>query len=226
VTEPEVPSVIDAHGPDPEHPPGPELRRLADALRRVVDQSVRTEASAEVLAQAAAAIERAGDLLEPVTPFRAAGAPFATWESTTPNEVFPFSPVIGAYHPFAPPIECEVRDRVVHGRGVLGSAYEGPPGCVHGGFVAALFDEILGLATTAHGLGGGMTGTLTVVYRKPVPIHVPLTLEARITEIDGRKLHTFGTIHDGERLCAEGRAVFIRVSREKFADRTRRAASD
>ena len=42
----------------------------------------------------------------------------------------------------------------------FGSAYEGPPGCVHGGYVAAAFDEMLGFVQS---LGGnpGMTARLT-----------------------------------------------------------------
>ena len=40
----------------------------------------------------------------------------------------------------------------------------------HGGYVAAAFDEVLGLA---QDLGGqsGMTGTLTIKYRRPTPLH-------------------------------------------------------
>ena len=42
----------------------------------------------------------------------------------------------------------------------LGPVYEGPPGHVHGGLVAAMFDELLGFAQ----LSGGFTGTLTIRY--------------------------------------------------------------
>ena len=59
----------------------------------------------------------------------------------------------------------------------FGSAYEGPPGHVHGGFVAAAFDEVLGYVQS---LGGrpGMTGTLTVRYRSPTPLYTELRFEA------------------------------------------------
>ena len=36
----------------------------------------------------------------------------------------------------------------------FGSAYEGPPGCVHGGFVAAAFDEVLGFVQSLGGQPG------------------------------------------------------------------------
>jgi hypothetical protein len=53
----------------------------------------------------------------------------------------------------------------------FGSAYEGPPGCVHGGYVAAAFDEMLGFVQS---LGGnpGMTARLTFpigVRRRSTP---------------------------------------------------------
>ena len=48
-------------------------------------------------------------------------------------------------------------------------AYEGPPTCVHGGVIAETFDEMLGAANMVAG-NPGMTGTLTVRYRKPTPL--------------------------------------------------------
>ena len=48
-------------------------------------------------------------------------------------------------------------------------AYEGPPTCVHGGVIAETFDEVLGAANMVAG-NPGMTGTLTVRYRKPTPL--------------------------------------------------------
>ena len=47
--------------------------------------------------------------------------------------------------------------------------YEGPPSCVHGGVIAETFDEMLGAACIVAG-HPGMTGTLTVRYRKPTPL--------------------------------------------------------
>ena len=47
----------------------------------------------------------------------------------------------------------------------LGAAYEGPPGLVHGGVAALILDQILGEAAGAGGKPG-MTGTLTLRYRR------------------------------------------------------------
>ena len=55
------------------------------------------------------------------------------------------SPVRGELNPIAPPLVVSIERRedgsqVARGRVRLGSAYEGPPGSLHGGFVAATWD--------------------------------------------------------------------------------------
>lgn len=53
---------------------------------------------------------------------------------------------------------------------------EGPPGCVHGGFVAHFFDQILG----QHNLWSGipaMTASLAVSFRRSTPILRELAFE-------------------------------------------------
>lgn len=209
--------IVDGHGPDAAHPPGPELRRLADAVRRVTDQVVRTHAAPSVLADAAASIEQAATLLEPVTPPWAPSVPALPLSDLDPHGYFPFSPMIGWYSPLAPPLECEVDDGAVVGHATLGAAYEGPPGCVHGGVIAGLFDELLGIANITAGVGA-MTGTLTIMYRSPTPLYAELTLHGRTDRIDGRKVFTRGTMHAGDRLCAEAEGIFISVSRDRFVD--------
>jgi acyl-coenzyme A thioesterase PaaI-like protein len=89
-------------------------------------------------------------------------------------------------------------------------AYQGPPGHVHGGFVAAMFDEALGLTQSLSGQPG-MTGTLTVRYRKPTPLNTELRLEGRILRVEGRKIFTAAQLRAGETLTAEADAVFITV---------------
>lgn len=211
--------IVDGHGPDATYPPGPELQRLSDAIRRLTNQVVRTAAPPRELARAAAAIEAVVDALAPSTPPWAPSVR-ANFESADPHEFFPFSPQIGRYNPLAPPVAVEVRDGAVHGRANLDAAYEGPPGCVHGGIIASLFDEILGIANIVAGVGA-MTGTLTITYRSPTPLRTDLTLAARVLSVDGRKVRTAGTIHAGERLCAEAEGIFILVDHERFAEHAR-----
>jgi acyl-coenzyme A thioesterase PaaI-like protein len=111
--------------------------------------------------------------------------------------------------------EGEHGDSVV-ATGTFGAAYEGPPGCVHGGFVAAAFDEVLGATQSMSGFPG-MTAHLEVDYRSPTPLHTELRFEGVIERIDGRKIHTRATLYAGDRLCAESYGLFISMNPEKFA---------
>ena len=92
-------------------------------------------------------------------------------------------------------------------------------------FIAGLFDEILGVANIAAGVGA-MTGTLTIVYRSPTPLYTEVTLEAHTTSIEGRKVRTVGTLSAGDRLCAEAHGIFILVEHERFATHTRAHGAD
>jgi acyl-coenzyme A thioesterase PaaI-like protein len=213
----DLPGIVDGHGPDAHHPPGPELRRLADAVRRVIDLAVRPGASPDVLTAAARRVEAAADSLEGVTPPWVASMPAVPAFDDDPHRFFPYSPMIGYYNPLAPPMECVIRDGVVHATVLATAAYEGPPGCVHGGVIAGMFDEVLGVANIAAG-AGAMTGTLTIVYRSPTPLYEQLRLEGHTSAIDGRKVHTTGTLHAGDRLCAEASGVFILVDHDRFRE--------
>ncbi|MCH2174084.1 PaaI family thioesterase, partial [Myxococcota bacterium] len=129
-------------------------------------------------------------------------------EQQTGGGHFDFSPLIGLSNPLAPPIRLDSTEGKVNAEVTFGSAYEGAPGCVHGGCLAAAFDEILGYAQTFSGQPG-MTGTLTTIYRSPTPIHTPLRFEAWIESVEGRKVTCKGTLHAGDRLCAEANAIFV-----------------
>ena len=65
-----------------------------------------------------------------------------------------------------------------------------------------------------------MTGTLVVRYRKPTPLYREVRFTGRVDSVDGRKIFTSATLHDGETLCAEAEAIFVQVD----FDRLRRLA--
>jgi hypothetical protein len=131
-------------------------------------------------------------------------------------EYFPTSPVAGILNPVAPPLVLEVVDGAdggppeIHGSAWFDYSYEGPPNCVHGGVIAAAFDEILGAANIVAG-SPGMTGTLTVRYRQPTPLRSDIRLEARFLEQSGRKIRTWGGMYHGDVMTAEAEGLFIEV---------------
>jgi acyl-coenzyme A thioesterase PaaI-like protein len=145
--------------------------------------------------------------------------------SKHPQDFFPMSPMIGFANPVAPPIEVwpvegEGGQREIRGRVTFGYAYEGPPTCVHGGIIAALFDEVMGAANIITE-NPGMTGTLTVRYRRPTPLLAPLEIVARFTGTERRKVFTWaGIYHDGA-LTAEAEGIFIKADPNQLLDMAR-----
>ena len=91
----------------------------------------------------------------------------------------------------------------------MGWQYEGPPGCVHGGFIAALFDEMMGL-TQLKAKNPGMTGELKVRYQRPTPLAQPLQFEAQVDRSEGRKTFVTAVLKHQDTVTASCEAVFIR----------------
>jgi acyl-coenzyme A thioesterase PaaI-like protein len=195
-----------------------EMRRLADSMRIIIERLVATAAPTEAIIDAADQLARVAldfDRLHHGTEYE--GFAEVTLAGNDPHASFEHSPFIGRANPLAPPIQLQEIDGKVYGRVVFGSAYEGPPGCVHGGYIAAAFDEVLGATQTLSGRPG-MTGTLTVKYRSPTPLHAELRFIGEFVEVQGRKIFTEGKLFAGERLCAEAEGLFISIGVEKFAE--------
>ncbi len=184
-------------------------RRLADAMRLVIERLVPSNAPVEELRAAAAGLERYAEALR-AHPRLLRG--FGHAESANAGDVGAFfdqSPLIGLANPLAPPITiARTGERTAAASVRFGSAYEGPPGCVHGGFVAAAFDEVLGYAQSLSG-APGMTGTLTVRYRRPTPLHQELRFEAEFVRVEGRKIFCEGSCRADGELTAEAEGIFV-----------------
>jgi acyl-coenzyme A thioesterase PaaI-like protein len=201
----------------PATPARMEMRRLAAAGRQVIERLVATTAPEEALTRAADLLEEASTLLGEWPQGRLYEGYAEPANAGDTRAFFDHSPLQGLSNPLAPPVQLEVVDGEVHGRARFGSAYEGPPSSVHGGYVAAAFDEVLGLAQS---LGGspGMTGTLTIRYRTPTPLHTDLRFVARLDRQEGRKIFCSGELHAGEVLCAEAEGIFISVDIARMAE--------
>ncbi|MDE3007900.1 MAG: PaaI family thioesterase [Acidobacteriota bacterium] len=104
----------------------------------------------------------------------------------------------------------------------LGRAFEGAPGRSHGGVVAALIDETMGLVLAVHDLLA-FTGQLNITYLAPTPLHTPLVASARLDRRDGRKLHLVASVLAGETEVASASALFVAVDPERFLAHLRKA---
>lgn len=118
-------------------------------------------------------------------------------------------PAAGPENAIAPPLAMHGNpDGSVSGTLSLGLPYQGPPGYVHGGISAMLLDHAFGLAN--HWAGkAGMTGTLTLRYRAPVPLFRPIEVWAKNVGGEGRKLFLEGRISAGDQVCIEAEAIFV-----------------
>jgi acyl-coenzyme A thioesterase PaaI-like protein len=194
-----------------------EMRRLAEAGRLVIERLASTDAPHDVIERAAQHLEAAAaELAGPKKVRSYQGFAESANAGGDPHAHFDHSPIIGQANPIAPPLRVEWHaDRIVC-RAVFGSAYEGPPGSVHGGWIAAAFDEVLGMAQSIGG-APGMTGTLSIRYRKPTPLHRELRFEGTLDRVDGRKIFTSGRLYDGDTLTAEAEGLFISVDFSKIA---------
>lgn len=194
-----------------------EMRRLADATRKVIEHLMSTGAPEGALSAAADALESiAGDLDEYPHGSIYEGFAEAANSGTSPQAGFyDHSPLIGKANPLASPIEIAIEGDKVIGTATFGTAYEGPPGCVHGGFVAASFDEILGAAQSMSGLPA-MTGTLTITYRKPTPLHRELRFEGELMKVEGRKVFAAGRVYAGDVVTAEAEGIFVTINFQRF----------
>jgi acyl-coenzyme A thioesterase PaaI-like protein len=194
-----------------------EMRRLGDNVRRIIDRMMATKAPEEDLKAAADALDYVATVLEQYPQGRLYESFAESAVAADPHAFFDHSPVMGLANPLAAPLRLEVRDRMVYGEVNFGSAYEGPPGSVHGGYVACAFDEVLGLVQSVGG-NPGMTGTLTIRYRRPTPLHTDLRFEARMDRTEGRKIFCSGELYAPDGLCAEADGIFISVDMAKIAE--------
>jgi hypothetical protein len=115
--------------------------------------------------------------------------------------------VTGVANPVAPPMRVRMERGVAIGSGVFGPAYEGAPGCVHGGYLAAVLESLL--PRPAARLGKRLTGTMAVRYRRPTPVGERVCLRAELASIDGRKARTIGTVSVGGSVTVEAEALVI-----------------
>jgi len=94
---------------------------------------------------------------------------------------------------------------------VVPHVYEGPPGAVHGGIVAAYLDEILGGATVRATGKIAVTGELTVRYVRPVPSETPLLGRGRLVADHGRYVDVEGSLEEfgTARVVATARGRFF-----------------
>lgn len=177
------------------------LRRIAaavEALAFEVESSPRRSRLDEMLAspRVAAAIET--------------GSMSHLVEDGAFVDLFHDSPVSGSANPLS--IGLRIRrdgDQSV-GAVTLSDGWEGAPERGHGGVVAACVDETIGgllpiLGTMAF------TGQLSLIYRAPCPLGVPLEYRAWLVGREGRRLRIAANGSGPDGVFVEATSLFIAV---------------
>jgi acyl-coenzyme A thioesterase PaaI-like protein len=187
-----------------------EKRRLAASLRELIAIVVATDAPEQELAHATHA---ANEIVHAL-----AGHPRRTFKQAYkslrgPEEFAVFADrtaITGLSNPLSPPMTLGREGDAAFGLVTFGTPYEGVPGCVHGGFVAAAFDQVFGYLQVVRG-AGGLTATLEIRYRRPTPMDTELRIVARTSHVDGRKSVVTATMTAGDVVTAEASATFIEI---------------
>ena len=112
----------------------------------------------------------------------------------------------GPYHLFSPDLDWKEHTGPNGEEGfkfhvTLSDLYEGPPLAVHGGFIAGLFDELLGAVQSLSQTGTGYTAKLEIKYRSLTPIDEELVFAGWILESSGRRITVRGQCSHGEKIC-------------------------
>ena len=180
---------------------------LTDAVRELMDATIRTEADQDAITAARTAIQAATDALRSrqrdetqVVRYAVGGRP-VVWSNA----------VIGLRNPIAPPLTIH------HGEDgtqcwsdfTLNRAYEGPPGLVHGGVCALVLDHVLGEAASEGLTKPLFTGTLTVRFVRGTPLG-RLRAEAAVERTEGVKSFVSGHLLDAEGITVEAEGIFIK----------------
>ena len=181
-------------------------RDLARSVHGLVDATVRTRVDEGEMAEVSALARQLTERLLA----HAQEGPLGVETASDGRLRDHGNPMVGMRNPIAPPLVVTGDDE---GRMTstfsLGAAYEGPPGCLHGGIVAAILDQVLGSAPARIGMPG-LTGYLNTTYRRPTLLGVEHVCRAWIDRVEGWKIFARGDILDPQdRVTAEAEALFV-----------------
>lgn len=195
------------------------LRSMADAVRRLVALTVDSDADAATTAAAAERLHALADDLASLVPVadppkHAAGSAGDSPDAEThPHDHFQFDAMLGLYNPLALPVQMSWQAPIARGEAWFTTAYEGPPGCVHGAIIAGVFDQVFNVANLASGVAGP-TAYLHVDYRRPTLLRRDLVFEGWVERIEDRKVTTRGRTLQGETVTCESEGLFVQLPRD------------
>jgi acyl dehydratase len=194
-----------------------EARALTDELRRLIRLSVSAAPSADETVALTAQLAAVADQLErhvpavPLPRYAPVTDGSLTGSSLTGglliDESMPFDIVVGRFNPLALPVTLDAEPPKALAHGTFTIAYEGAPGCVHGGALAATFDIVLSAANAIAG-AAGPTVRLSLRYRKPTLIGEDALFEGWVTEVTDRRVFSVGRVVQRGTVTVEAEGEF------------------
>jgi acyl-coenzyme A thioesterase PaaI-like protein len=192
-------------------------RRLAAELRTLVERCVTTDAPEDVLDDATEAVREINDLLGR-HPRRTFQQQYVAGTEGVDLAVFADrGTLVGLCNPFAPPMRLHAEGDLAVGRVTFNAPYEGAPGFVHGGIVAAAFDQLFGWLQVGRGVPS-LTGRLAIRYLRPTPTNVELRYEGRVDRSEGRKHHVTARVLADGAVTSEADAIFVELDETRMRD--------
>ncbi|MFP5382597.1 MAG: PaaI family thioesterase [Gammaproteobacteria bacterium] len=190
-------------------------RRIGTALKEITERMIRADMPENVLEEIAAQLEsvsaRSGEYKRrsQMRIYERLFARTATRQDVL--DILDYEIFTGLSTPISPPMTLWLDGDLVRGRANLGLTFQGPPGRVHGGVIAAMLDVLMA-KTQDISKTMGVTGTLNIRYIKGTPINTDIDMEARILRIDGRKLFCEGRffVNGEQTVHAEGVWIAMR----------------
>lgn len=190
-------------------------RRIGTALKEITERMIRADMPDSTLEEIAAQLEavsaRSGEYKRrsQMRIYERLFARTATRQDVL--DILDYEIFTGLSTPISPPMKLWLDGDLVRGRANLGLTFQGPPGRVHGGVIAAMLDVLMA-KTQDISKTMGVTGTLNIRYIKGTPINTDIDMEARILRIDGRKLFCEGRffVNGEQTVHAEGVWIAMR----------------
>ena len=186
-------------------------RDLAAAIRELSERCITSEADGATLAEAGGLVRAAIA--------RLAGSQKTSgqaWKDQSYHEDIrrytDRGALVGRCNPVAPPLDVRHADGVSRCTVTLDERFVGAPGIAHGGVVASIFDQMCGHAVVWSGLRA-LTVELVVRYRRPTPLHLPITFSARVARVADSVLYLEGDCTHRDQLITSCHATFKQIDR-------------
>jgi acyl-coenzyme A thioesterase PaaI-like protein len=188
---------------------------LTDDVRELIELALRTDADSGSIDAARTAIRTAADVLRS----RQRDASTMVRHAVGGRPVVWGNAVIGLRNAIAPPLTIQHDDEASRcwSEFTLNSAYEGPPGLVHGGVCALVLDHVLGEAASSGLTKPLFTGTLTLRFVRGTPLG-RLRADAAVERTEGVKSFVSGHLSDADGITVEAEGIFITPSWARSAE--------